>query len=78
MLIFHDLSRKSEYPTVAALGFFDGVHLGHRRVLARTVEAARERGCTSAVFTFAPKSATSSAEFVFTIVTSSVPPALAT
>ena len=28
MLIFHDLSRKSEYPTVAALGFFDGVHLG--------------------------------------------------
>ena len=37
-----------------ALGYFDGVHLGHRRVLARTVEAARERGCTSAVFTFAP------------------------
>ena len=33
-----------------ALGYFDGVHLGHRRVLARTVEAARERGCTSAVF----------------------------
>ena len=30
------------------------MHLGHRRVLARTVEAARERGCTSAVFTFAP------------------------
>ena len=27
MLIFHDLSRKSEYPTVAALGFFDGVHM---------------------------------------------------
>ena len=41
MLIFHDLSRKSEYPTVAALGFFDGVHLGHRAVIAEAVKQAR-------------------------------------
>ena len=29
---------------VVALGNFDGVHLGHRAVLARAVEEARARG----------------------------------
>lgn len=37
---------------VIALGFFDGVHLGHAALLRRTVEEARSRGCTAAVFTF--------------------------
>ena len=37
---------------VIALGFFDGVHLGHGALLRRTVEEARTRGCTAAVFTF--------------------------
>ena len=54
MLIFHDLSRKSEYPTVAALGFFDGVHLGHRAVIAEAVKQARAQNGKGAVFTFEP------------------------
>ena len=37
---------------VIALGFFDGVHLGHGALLRRTVEEAHRRGCTPAVFTF--------------------------
>ena len=37
---------------VIALGFFDGVHLGHAALLRRTVEEAAARGVTSAVFTF--------------------------
>lgn len=37
---------------VIALGFFDGVHLGHGALLRRTVEEARRRGVRSAVFTF--------------------------
>lgn len=37
---------------VIALGFFDGVHLGHAALLRRTVEEARRRGCVPAVFTF--------------------------
>ena len=37
---------------VIALGFFDGVHLGHGALLRRTVEEARRRDCTPAVFTF--------------------------
>lgn len=37
---------------VIALGFFDGVHLGHGTLLERTVAVARERGLTSAAYTF--------------------------
>ena len=42
---------------VIALGFFDGVHLGHQALLRRTVERAAEQNMTPAVFTFdrAPK-----------------------
>lgn len=39
---------------VVATGFFDGVHLGHRVVLSRLVEAARERGTGSLVLTMWP------------------------
>jgi len=38
--------------TVIALGFFDGVHIGHGALLRRTAERARERGAQSAAFTF--------------------------
>ena len=38
---------------VVALGFFDGVHLAHRRLLARARQIARAEGLTLAVFTFA-------------------------
>ena len=37
---------------VIALGFFDGVHLGHAALLRRTVEEAQKQGVTPAVFTF--------------------------
>jgi len=37
---------------VIALGFFDGVHLGHGALLRRTAEVARDRGLSPAVFTF--------------------------
>lgn len=39
---------------VVATGFFDGVHLGHRKVLSRLVELARSRGEESLVVTFWP------------------------
>ena len=35
-----------------ALGFFDGLHLGHQALLHRTVERGWERGLTPAMFTF--------------------------
>lgn len=38
--------------TVIALGFFDGVHLGHQALMARAVERGREHCLEPAVFTF--------------------------
>lgn len=51
MRIF-SLENKSDAPSVIALGFFDGVHLGHRAVLKKATEQAKSRGVLSAVFSF--------------------------
>jgi riboflavin kinase/FMN adenylyltransferase len=39
---------------VVTIGFFDGVHEGHRRVVNRAVALARERGVPAVVLTFTP------------------------
>lgn len=39
--------------STVAIGKFDGVHLGHRAILARLIETARESGTEAIVFTFA-------------------------
>ena len=41
-------------PTVVVVGNFDGVHLGHRHVLARAREIADERGRSVVAVTFDP------------------------
>ena len=41
-------------PCVATLGNFDGVHKGHRAVLAKVVAEAAERGVASVALTFEP------------------------
>ena len=42
-LIFLRSPQDVDTPTALALGSFDGVHAGHRRVMAAVVEAARQR-----------------------------------
>ena len=39
-------------PCCVALGNFDGVHLGHQRLIRETVEKAKKLGIRSGVFTF--------------------------
>ena len=41
-------------PTATAIGLFDGVHLGHEKLLQQALKLARERGIESAVITFDP------------------------
>lgn len=41
-------------PSVVTIGNFDGVHLGHRAVLARLVERARKQDAAAVAITFQP------------------------
>lgn len=37
---------------VATIGYFDGVHLGHQRLINKVVELAEKENLTPAVYTF--------------------------
>ena len=41
-------------PSVVTIGNFDGVHVGHRRIMRRVLEIARARKLAAAVLTFDP------------------------
>ncbi len=41
-------------PSALTIGNFDGVHAGHRRILRRVGELARENGWKPSVLTFDP------------------------
>lgn len=50
---FRELTAESfPRPTAVTVGKFDGVHLGHRRILDRIIAVARDRDLDAAVFTF--------------------------
>src|SRR5215212_7943559 len=52
---FPDDARPSHWvQPILALGNFDGVHRGHRKILERVRRVASERGATSVVMTFDP------------------------
>ncbi len=60
MLVTQDLTTPRKAPSSVALGFFDGVHAGHRAVIGTAVETARREGLTPRVFTFRPEGADAS------------------
>ena len=41
-------------PTIVTIGTFDGVHLGHKKILEQIVENAHSQNCESLVLTFFP------------------------
>ncbi len=53
MKFIHDLNNAHIEPCVATIGFFDGVHLGHRFLIKQITELANEQGLRSALITFA-------------------------
>ncbi len=54
MKVFHSIQDfKSTVPTIVTLGTFDGVHLGHQKILERLAENAKNLNCESLLLTFA-------------------------
>ncbi len=54
MILINDPAEVPPGPKVVAIGSFDGVHLGHRALLARALALARERHLPLLVYTFDP------------------------
>ena len=52
MRVERDLAALPKQPRSVAIGTFDGVHVGHQRVIGAALEAARERGLSACVLTF--------------------------
>ncbi|WP_046175013.1 bifunctional riboflavin kinase/FAD synthetase [Domibacillus indicus] len=50
----HGREKKEFKPMALALGFFDGVHKGHQKVIAEAKKRADQQGWKSAVMTFDP------------------------
>lgn len=50
----HSYKKEEFSPQVMALGYFDGVHLGHQEVIKKAIGVAAEKGLKSAVMTFDP------------------------
>ena len=53
-IIYDHRSYLAALPSSLTIGNFDGVHLGHQRILTRLVQSARASGTTSVVLSFEP------------------------
>lgn len=55
MNIFHNLSEfSSSKPSYITIGTFDGVHIGHQKIIQRLVTNAAKNDCESVLLTFFP------------------------
>ena len=55
MRIFRGIPAHADSPLALTIGNFDGVHVGHRAMLARLTQAGQSRGLPPAVMTFDPQ-----------------------
>jgi riboflavin kinase/FMN adenylyltransferase len=55
MQVFRGIPARADTPIALTIGNFDGVHLGHRAMIARLSEVARSRGLPATVMTFEPQ-----------------------
>ena len=55
MKIVHSIkSFVAHKPTIVTIGTFDGVHLGHKKILEQIIATAKSQDCESLVLTFFP------------------------
>ena len=53
-VVFLDSYNKGKNDYAVCLGSFDGIHIGHKRLMARTVEIAKEKGLKSGAVIILP------------------------
>lgn len=54
LVIQHTEHFRIESPTIVTIGTFDGIHLGHQKILARLNELKKQTGLKTVVLTFDP------------------------
>lgn len=54
MKVIQSFATKQDNPIALTIGNFDGVHLGHQKILQQLKSVASEKGLASAVMTFSP------------------------
>jgi riboflavin kinase / FMN adenylyltransferase len=54
MQIYRHIPLSNQFPLALAIGNFDGLHLGHQALLAKTIEVAKHQQLKPAVMTFEP------------------------
>lgn len=55
MKIFQSISDfNSDKKTIVTLGTFDGVHIGHKKIIEKLIQNAQSSGCESLILTFYP------------------------
>ena len=55
MRVLRQAPEQTDQQVALTIGNFDGVHIGHKAMLTRLVDAARQRGMPSTVMTFEPQ-----------------------
>ena len=50
MEVFHEITPNKKL--VIALGYFDGIHIGHKKIISHLVQQAKLKGVKSAIITF--------------------------
>ncbi|HXF16741.1 MAG TPA: bifunctional riboflavin kinase/FAD synthetase, partial [Burkholderiales bacterium] len=55
MQVFRGIPARADVPIALTIGNFDGVHLGHRAMIARLSAAGRRKNLPVALMTFEPQ-----------------------
>jgi riboflavin kinase/FMN adenylyltransferase len=52
--VHHSINSYSKSPSAITIGTFDGVHLGHQKIIRKLQSIAQEKGLQSVILTFFP------------------------